>query len=178
MTIDEIITDIMRREGGDTYTYHPSDHGGATKYGITQNTLSDYRGYQVTVEEVQSLTKGTARNIYKKMYIKDPGFELIQNERLKVFLIDFGVNSGPTTAIRSLQFCVGTIIDGVIGSKTLAAIDEMTSEETYRRMVASRVRLYMGLALNEPEIRQFMIDHPRAQIWNLRGWMNRLMEFV
>ena len=33
MTVDQMIDDILRREGG--YVNHPADKGGPTKYGIT-----------------------------------------------------------------------------------------------------------------------------------------------
>src|SRR5690606_41674791 len=43
--IELIIDDIIRREGT-AYTEHPSDRGGATKYGITQSTWDDYWMWQ------------------------------------------------------------------------------------------------------------------------------------
>ena len=48
--VDDLISDIIRREGG--YVNHPDDRGGPTNYGITQATLSEWRRQPVTEFQV------------------------------------------------------------------------------------------------------------------------------
>ena len=39
--IEQILDDILRREGG--YVNHPADRGGPTNFGITAQTLGNWR---------------------------------------------------------------------------------------------------------------------------------------
>jgi len=72
--IDAILDRIIRREGG--YVNHPADRGGATNFGITAQTLGNWRklGRPATVAEVMALTETEARAIYRQQYIAGPGF--------------------------------------------------------------------------------------------------------
>ena len=49
-------------EGG--LSNDPSDHGGATNWGITAATLAHWRGYSVTAEYVRAIQPDEARAIY------------------------------------------------------------------------------------------------------------------
>ncbi len=120
MSIDALIDDILVREGG--FVDHPADRGGPTHYGITQATLSRWRQQPVTVQDVQALTLEEARAIYRHDYIERPGFLRIPDERLRALLVDWGVHSGPQTAIRALQRVLGVRLDGVLGPQTLASL--------------------------------------------------------
>ena len=50
MSIEKYIATIIEREGG--FVDNPSDKGGATKYGVTLNTLSEYMGKECTVDDL------------------------------------------------------------------------------------------------------------------------------
>lgn len=113
------VSRIFKQEGG--YVNHPSDPGGATNMGITIGTLSDWRGHAVTPEDVRNLTREEAGDIYRAGYW-DPvkGSELPVGVDLVVF--DFGVNAGPSRAIKMLQRVVGASNDGIIGPETLRLV--------------------------------------------------------
>ena len=93
MTDDEILAAILLREGG--YNDDPTDRGGATHYGITQSTLSLWRGRQVTKADVQALTVEEAKTIYRAKYLA-PFAEAPTT--LKPQLVDIAVLSGVGTA--------------------------------------------------------------------------------
>ena len=59
MTIDQMLNDVLRREGG--YVHDPADRGGPTHYGITQRTLRAWRGQLVTAADVRDLTTAEAK---------------------------------------------------------------------------------------------------------------------
>ena len=95
MSIEHIIYGVIEREGG--FVNHPSDRGGPTKYGITLQTLRDWRGLPVSVKELQALSKAEAFSIYYRRYVIDPGFDhvLRLNAEIAEEMIDAGVLSGP-----------------------------------------------------------------------------------
>jgi lysozyme family protein len=172
-TVDEMIADIIRREGG--YSNHKNDHGGATKYGITLETLSKWRGRPTGIENVKRLTKTEAADIYRTEYFLIPKINLLPLE-LRPVVFDMAVNMGPKQAIKILQrviadYLPGISIDGVIGSKTLDAINELASVISYRYFVCQitgeRINFYRGLVNRDP-----------SQAVFLNGWENRAREFL
>lgn len=106
-------------EGG--WSDHAADPGGKTKYGITQATLSAYLGRPASAAEIRDLSRETARAIYRRGY-----WDRIGGDRLPagidLCVFDFGVNSGPDRAVRSLQAALGVVADGWVGDKTLRAL--------------------------------------------------------
>lgn len=135
MRIEDAITGIIEREGSQ-YTDHAADRGGPTKYGITQATLSAWRGRQATPGEVMQLTENDARAIYRKRYVVDPGFDKValRRETIAFELVDTGVNMGTAVAGRFLQQALNVLNreqrayrdipeDGEVGPGTLAALD-------------------------------------------------------
>lgn len=132
--IKDIIDHILLVEGSQ-YTNDPNDSGGPTKYGITQRTLSKYRGRQVSPGEVASLTESEARSIYYKLYVVDPGFEpvTIFAPDIAAELVDSGVNLGPGRATEWLQRSLNALnrmgrdyadlkVDGDCGPATVKAL--------------------------------------------------------
>jgi lysozyme family protein len=166
MKPDQIIDEILRREGS-AYTNHASDRGGPTKYGITQKTLSMYRGRDVTPEEVRALDEPEARTIYSTLYIYRPNFHQINDESLQALLIDSAVQHGPDRASKWLQSAAGVNPDGIIGALTIAAVNRAEARKLYSEVLASRMKFYGRL----------ITDNPGQAVF-AAGWMNRLAEFV
>ena len=69
MTEEAILAGILQREGG--YRFVPGDRGGATNFGITQETLGRWRKLNrpATPEEVRALAKEEAEAIYYAQYL-------------------------------------------------------------------------------------------------------------
>jgi lysozyme family protein len=167
MTEEQIIDDILRREGS-IYTNHSSDRGRSTKYGITLATLREERGPFVTAEDVAKLTENEAREIYARRYIRRPGFDMVADDRLRALLIDFGVNSGPKRAVIALQRAIGADPDGIFGTDTMRRLeaDGLDLGAVCASVLKARLMLYVNIVLGDP-----------SQVVFLRGWMNRLAEF-
>jgi lysozyme family protein len=148
---------VLLHEGG--FVQHPRDPGGATKFGITRETLARFRGAPVSMEDVRSLTTAEAAAIYRRLYW-DPirGDELPAGVDLAVF--DFAVNSGPSRAVRTLQGALGVSQDGIIGPVTLAAARAADPVVLIRRLSRDRLRFLSRLA-----------------IWPVfgRGWRRRVL---
>lgn len=165
MTEKEVLDEILAREGG--FINHPADKGGATNWGITIETLSEWRKKPAGVNDVMHLTRAEAREIYRAQYIERPGFLGIENEKVRSLVIDCAVNHGVTRAIKLLQQAAHVFADGILGPKSLAAVNRMTPAALYRRLCAERVRLYGRIITKDP-----------SQAVFAAGWCNRVAEFI
>jgi lysozyme family protein len=160
LNVEALIDEIIAREGG--FVDHPADRGGPTKYGITKGTLAQWRDRAVTTADVRSLDVGEARDIYREIFVVNPGFDTIP-EPLRSQVVDFAVTSGPYQATRTLQRALGTVaIDGILGALTRDAIADADLRDVTRRFWQERVRFYAHI----PAIRP-------AQFTFLDGWLYR-----
>ncbi|MBX9881277.1 MAG: hypothetical protein K2X73_04820 [Sphingomonas sp.] len=116
-------------EGG--YSDHPSDRGGKTNWGITEQVARDF-GYQGPME---ALPKATALDIYRKLYWERIGLDWVAlvDEQVALEVFDTGVNQGVGYAVRYLQRVLNALnrqgrdypdiaVDGSAGPKTRDAM--------------------------------------------------------
>jgi lysozyme family protein len=133
MNFDEAFHHLLGHEGA--YSNHPNDPGGETMWGITK-VVARENGYEGLMKD---LSVETAKVIYKAKY-----WNAVRAEELppviRYAVFDAAVNSGPGTSVRWLQEAVGATPDGVLGPKTLAAINELNPDGILRRMLGKRLR--------------------------------------
>lgn len=156
MTADQIIDGILQREGG--FSDKKSDHGGATKYGITARTLGLWRGYgrSATVAEVQALTEDEARRYYRERVIGMSPFSGVAYEPLRVQLIDFGMNSGNDRAVRWLQRSMGVAAtSNVLTPELLARVNALPGPLVNNALVAGRLRMVDDWTDEAPDQKPF-----------------------
>ena len=106
----DYITRTVAKEGGERYTNDPADHGGPTKWGISENMArsAGYRG------DMRDMDRDTAIAIYRTFYWTQPGFDRIAaiSPDLAALLLDLGVNCGPTWPGRWVQRALNALNDG------------------------------------------------------------------
>ncbi len=122
---------IQRYEGG--YGWDRADPGGPTKFGITCFDLAAHRQKKMTsmsawAPVVRAMPLQEAEDIYASKYATACKFDDL-NSGPDCAVFDFGVNSGPSRAIKYAQMVVGTARDGILGPVTLAAINSMDSNK-------------------------------------------------
>lgn len=88
----------LANEGG--FSNHRADRGGATMFGITQGTLSKWRGKSVTISDVMSLTQAEAKEIYREWYWRVLKCDEIHSTSVAIALFDIGVVCGPAASSR------------------------------------------------------------------------------
>lgn len=164
MDAEELIDEILRREGG--FVDNPHDRGGATNYGITEDTLARWRGEPVTTEDVRALTKEEARDIYRHDYIVAPGYDHLSGP-LGRFLVDSAVQHGPGRATRWLQGALDCKQDGVIGPKTLAAYNRSDHWRVYANVISRRLKYYGDIIAGNETQRVFAA-----------GWFRRVADAI
>jgi lysozyme family protein len=165
VSVDAILNDILRREGG--FVDHPDDRGGPTFRGITQGTLSAWRQRPVTVDELKALTVEEAKAIYRQAYVVDPGYDLIGSQTLLGLVVDCAVNHGVKQATKLLQRAIDVKDDGIMGSVTRAKLAACNYSRVYLRLCAQRVRLYGRIITRNP-----------SQAVFAEGWSNRVADFI
>jgi lysozyme family protein len=109
---------VLLDEGGDKLTDDPRDHGGRTKFGITQRLLTAILPGKI----VDSLTEDEAKQIYWVHWWLEYRFGLLP-ERIGTKLFNFAVTAGPSPAFKCLQRAMrsnGMAVkdDGVMGPIT------------------------------------------------------------
>lgn len=154
---------ILVAEGWDHYSNEPGDKGGPTKFGVTQRTLSSYRGRAVTAEEVRALQADEARGIVLAEYITRYRYDELKSGWLRHVVVDAAYNSGPEDATRWLQSALGVTVDGVCGTKTIAAAND---EDGWR--LARKVLLHRAWYLGE------LCERDLTQRKFADGWRARL----
>jgi len=118
---DKAFEHTLKEEGG--FVNHPKDPGGMTNLGVTKRVWEQWVGKEVTEEEMRALTATDVKPLYQRNYWNATRCsELPAGIDLCVF--DTAVNSGPGRAVRLLQGCVGTTVDGGIGPKTVATVNQ------------------------------------------------------
>ena len=172
--VDDLITDVIRREGG--YVNHPADKGGPTKYGITHKTLTAWRGRAVGADDVRALTEDEAREIYAALYfIRQKLSRLPAYVQGQVF--DIAANLGPKRAVILFQQTLNRLglgpvtVDGLIGPQTINAVYSSTiyaerNPILSNALVDARIAFYRGLVAADPTQQVF-----------LKGWLRRAEEF-
>lgn len=118
---DDCIKEVLKHEGG--YVNHPDDPGGETNFGITVSAAAA-AGYTRPMRQMSELE---AIGIYKRNYWREEYDALSPQVAFNLF--DAAVHSGHRTPTKWLQRLVGATADGVIGPKTVAAINAMADQQ-------------------------------------------------
>lgn len=154
---------IEKWEGG--FSHHRRDPGGATNMGITLQTLSEWRGRPVSVDEVRNLSRSEAQAIFRERY-----WGAVRGDELPLAVAQVVYNtavlSGPRRAGSLLQEALnrqqlGVAVDGRIGTETIDACRRADQ----RQLVEDFCDSY----------EQYIRDRPHFGTFG-RGWMNRLVE--
>lgn len=138
-----------RIEGG--YSNDPRDPGGETKFGIAKRSHPGVN--------IRALTREDAIAIYKAEYWDAARCDDLPGA-IAVAVFDSAVNQGVGVAIRLLQKAAGVTADGVIGPKTLAAVEAAEPGELLVQFLGWRLRRYAFTG----QAATFM-----------RGWANRVL---
>lgn len=138
---------INRYEGG--YGWDRNDPGGPTKYGITCYDLAEFMHQTMDsmarwAPIVKAMSLATADEIYQEKYATACAFNAL-NVGCDCVVFDFGVNSGPSRAIRYSQHIVNVNIDGILGPITLQAINAHDPVDFVRELCAVRLSFLESL---------------------------------
>jgi lysozyme family protein len=155
---DQLITDLIKREGG--LSDVAGDAGGLTFEGLSSISNPDLFAHGIPSD-------AQVRQRYEDKYVNAPHFNLINDSKTKSLLVDWGVNSGPSIAIKALQSLCGLPEDGILGPATAAAANKISGEDLVNGLVAKRVQMIGRLITKDPSQAKFA-----------SGWLNRAVEWL
>jgi len=158
---DLVFNHILDREGTQ-FTDIPEDRGGPTKFGITQASLADYLGRPASKEDVKNMTQFTAKEIYRRNYWNVIRGDEIIHPVFCICFMDQAVNRGPASATRQIQRQLKLDPDGVVGPKTLKAINAQNDKQVSFKFICDTQNRYCDICVND-----------KSQIKFLNGWINR-----
>ena len=140
---DKCMTMLLKHEGG--FVNHPSDPGGMTNLGITQNTYNEFHGIRLDEQGMRDLTVADVTPIYRRNYwdrCRCP--DLPSGVDWAVF--DWAVNSGTGRSAKALQRAVEATEDGVIGNITLMKVNALDPINIINRLAVYREEFYRSLS--------------------------------
>lgn len=163
--IDILWPFIHSWEGG--FVNDPDDAGGATNMGVTLSTWKK-QGYDKTgdgiidVDDLRILKPGDALNILEANYWDKWKADEISDQSLANLLVDWVWGSG-AYGIKIPQRLLGVTIDGIVGPKTLAALNAQDPKELFEELRREREDYFERICVTRPVNRKY-----------LKGWLRRL----
>lgn len=166
--VEKLVLKILKWEGGSVN--HPNDKGGATNKGVTIGTYTFYRKLKrlpaPTVEDLNNITSDEWMDILKTLYWDKWRADEINNQSIASLLVDWYWGSG-VYGIKYPQRVLGVTADGIVGVKTLAAINDYPDkEELFQKLWNRRKKHFEDIVRRDPSQKVFF-----------NGWMNRLNDF-
>lgn len=163
--LDVLAPFIFSYEG--VYGNDPVDRGGATKYGVTIGTWK-MQGYDkdrdgdIDVDDLKAITLDDAKMIMRKNFWNKWQADAIKDQSIANCLVDWVWASG-VYGIKIPQAKLGVLADGVVGPKTIAALNRQNPKEFFAWLKDRRREYLQKFVQNQPKQKKF-----------LRGWLRRL----
>ena len=155
---------IKKWEGG--FANDPADRGGATNKGVTIATFEAYCKAKSlprpNVERLKRMTDGEWLDILKTMFWDRWQADKIKSQKLANILVDWVWGSG-VYGIKIPQRILGVKQDGIVGNKTLEALNAQAPDKLFQVIYEARKKYLNDIAISRPANKRF-----------LKGWLNRL----
>lgn len=154
---------MIANEGGYKLSSVANDRGGQTYAGISRNNWPNWAGWK-DIDEGLTPASELVRAFYKQNFWFAISGDYIDAQSIASNLFDFAVNAGPKTAIKLAQIVVGVTPDGVVGNKTLFAINNIDRSMFVALYALAKIARYRDIVTKDKSQAKFLL-----------GWINRTL---
>ena len=168
--VNQLAPFILKWEGG--FVNDPADLGGATNMGVTIGAWKSC-GYDkdgdgdIDVDDLHLLTReDVVKRVLKPHYWDRWKADLITSQSVANILVDWVWASG-AYGIKIPQRLLGVTVDGIVGPKTLAAVNARNPRELFDMIKIARFDFIEDICRKRPANNKFK-----------RGWMNRINDIA
>ena len=168
-SVEKLAPFVLEHEGG--FVNDPLDRGGATNKGVTI-AVWKAQGYDkdgdgdIDVADLKLITEADAIMIMKKNYWDRWKADRIKNQAIANTLVDWVWGSG-AWGIKIPQRILGVKDDGVVGIKTLEAINKQNPNKFLEKLYLARFNFLDGIVASNPSQKRF-----------IKGWKNRMNDLI
>lgn len=160
----KLIPFILQWEGG--FVNDPADLGGATNKGVTIGTFREFRKRKglpaPTVDDLKNISESEWHDIFKSLYWDRWEADYIFNQSVANILVDWVWASG-VRGIKRPQKILGVVADGLVGKKTLDALNAADPKKLFDAIKADRLKFVDEICKARPANERFR-----------KGWTNRI----
>src|SRR5690242_18712533 len=139
---DEALKRVLAHEGG--YTNHPDDPGGPTNWGITIWDARKYWKRDADADDVRAMPLEVAKRIYKSKYWDAMRCDELPSG-IDYAVFDFGVNSGPTRALKVLEDIIGVRETGNPDDVLIRTVKHLPAKPVVTELCDKRLAFLKGL---------------------------------
>ncbi|WP_075187655.1 glycoside hydrolase family 108 protein [Teredinibacter haidensis] len=171
---DQAFKITMKAEGG--YINDPDDPGGETYKGIARSRNPKWPGW-INIDLLKNKNnfpknldsdadlEEKVKALYEANYWDKVQGDHIGDQDIAESIFDFAVNAGPRTSAKLAQMSIQTTPDGVIGPKTLAAINADDKRAFLATFALAKISRYVNICENRKTSRKYFY-----------GWVRRTLE--
>lgn len=134
---------ILSWEGG--YANLPQDKGGPTNKGVTLKTFQSFYGKNKTIQDLKNITDEQWLHIFKTGFWDKWKADQINSQSIANIVVDWVYNSGKW-GITKVQSILGVTADGIVGPKTLQALNSQDSQILFKRIHQAREIFFRSLS--------------------------------
>ena len=148
---------IQEAEGGyqnlvnDKGNYNSLKQRVGTNYGVSAKFYERVIGFPPSMEDMKAITQQEAHMLFKNEFWDKMGGDNIDNQAVAELIVDHAINANPYVTAKMIQrtlntdFNKGLVVDGVVGAKTIAALNSVDQYIFFQKFADARLAYYKRL---------------------------------
>jgi len=160
---EKALNEVLKDEGG--YVKDPLDNGGETFKGISRRYFPKWEGWDIVdVNHFDERLDDLVSKFYKHYFWDTLKLDDVQSPFIAEMLFNVGINQGKKVVTKKVQRILGVSVDGIIGPKTISALNSVDEGKFVFQFILETIDLYVHIVNTHTNQRKFLL-----------GWLNRAM---